>query len=722
VRSLGIAFAQHLMLPRFVRRLTFSTQLAVVLSVVVVMLALAVTAIVTSMMQAQIERDKGAALAVLGRSVTIALGKNVRDRLKQVDQLVEAEELWDRGLASEAVQHALERMKRAGPVASWIGVADLTGHVVSATDGLLVGAQVKERPWYAAGLKGRYVGDAHPAKLLSNVLPPSPDGAPLRFIDFAAPIERHGQVVGVVAMHADLKALEALVASFVPKNAQARHVEVYVLTAAGDVIYGSDRGASLDQGQFATEMASLPALPPGEQGRPAIEFRWNDGSQYLTTSWMLDEYTPGVELGWRVLVRQPLDIAYAPARQAAQRVLLIGLFLAFLVVPPGLLLARQLTKPLARIARAARDVESDVPGASIPDFDQNKELKLLSGALQAMTGRLEGLVQERTEQLNRANDELRALGEEQNAMLDNDLVGIVRQDMNARKAIWNNRAMARMFGYEPEELIGHKSRQLYADDATYQKVGTEARAAFAQGQNYITKIRMRRKDGSDIWVHLQGTPLTAKPGEALWMMTDVTSQQIYQEQVEHIAFHDALTGLPNRLLLADRLRQAIASAQRTGQSVAVAYVDLDGFKAVNDMHGHDAGDSLLREISRRMAACVRAEDTVARLGGDEFVLILSALTDHHACDQVLNRVLTSVSEAVQLTDDLKAEVGCSIGVALWPQDGAEPSSLLAAADAAMYRAKHAGRGCIVYASAEESAAIDSADQLPAESALSEDEM
>lgn len=682
------------MLPRFVRRMTVSTQLAVVLSVVVIMLALAVTAVVTSMMQAQIERDKGAALAVLGRSFTLALGKNIMDRQQQVQQLVDADELWTQGLSSPTVTQALERMKRTKPVASWIGVADLSGNVVAATDGLLLGVRVDERPWYAAGLKGQYVGDAHFAKLLASLLPRANDNEPLRFIDFAVPVRRNEAVVGVIGLHANVKGIETIAAYFIPKNAAARRVEVFVITSGGEVIYGPDRSASLDHAQLAAEMAALPPVPTGEQARPAIDFTWEDGGRYLTTSWELDEYTPGVRLGWRVLVRQPIEVAYAPARQAAQRVLLVGLFLAFLVVPPGLLLARQLTKPLGSIARAARDVERGVAGASIPHLDQNRELAYLSSALQAMTERLEGLVKQRTDELRQANGQLRALGEEQSAMLDNELVGIVRQHMPTRKALWTNRAMARMFGFAPDELMGHESRQLYADDASYERVGAEASAAFAHGKDYITEVRLRRKDGQDIWVHLQGTSLKARPGEALWMMTDITPQHAYREQVEHIAFHDALTGLPNRLLLVDRLRQAIASAQRSTQLVALAYVDLDGFKAVNDIHGHQAGDAVLREVSRRMTGCVRADDTVARLGGDEFVLVLGAVMCRDACDAVLHRVIFEVSRPVEIGAGAAASVGCSIGVAIWPQDGKETAALLAAADAAMYCAKHAGKGQI----------------------------
>ena len=690
------------MLPRFIRQRSFRTQLAVVMALVVAALVLSLTAVLTAMMQVQIERDKGAALSAVGRSVTIALGKNIRDRIQQVQQLVEAQEVWDGGLDSATVQHALQRMKQARPVASWIGVADASGKVVTATDGMLQGRQVEERPWFAAGLKGLYVGDVHQAKLLASLLPPPPDGEPLRFIDIAAPIKPQGRVLGVLGLHADVSSLEVIAAAFLPKNAVERRVEVYVMTRSGEVIYGRDRGAGIDLERLAGDLAALGPFLPSEQARPAVDIAWDDGERYLTTRWMLDDYTPGINLGWLVLVRQPVDIAYAPARQAAHRALIAGLFSALVAVVIGLVLGRQLTVPIERMARAARDVERGIPGAYIPDFDQNRELVLLSDALKSMTLRLEGLVRERTEQLRHANEELRTLGEEQSAMLDNELVGIVRQNMETRTAIWNNRAMERLFGFGPNELLGHESRIFYGDDATYERVGREAKAAFAAGHDYITKVQMNRKDGSPIWLHLQGTPLKERPGEALWMMTDMTTQHRYQEQVEHIAFHDALTGLPNRLLLADRLKQAVANSIRSGRSSALAFLDLDGFKAVNDAHGHETGDQLLKEIARRLMVCVRAGDTVARLGGDEFVLVLGALEDQAQCDLILRRVLEEISRPVALFDGVSVTVGGSLGVAICPRDGTEPEHLLCVADSAMYTAKRTGKGRIYYASLESS--------------------
>lgn len=164
----------------------------------------------------------------------------------------------------------------------------------------------------------------------------------------------------------------------------------------------------------------------------------------------------------------------------------------------------------------------------------------------------------------------------------------------------------------------------------------------------------------------------------------------HEQQLQRIAHYDALTGLPNRVMLADRLQQAIFQSQRRNHSVAVAYLDLDGFKAVNDDHGHDVGDQLLVALSLRMKAAIREVDTLARMGGDEFVAVLVDLERHQDCQPALARLLQAAAEPVAVGDVL-LQVSASIGVTLSPQDGGDADQLLRHADQAMYQAKQAGK-------------------------------
>ncbi|WP_313076261.1 diguanylate cyclase domain-containing protein [Melaminivora sp.] len=174
------------------------------------------------------------------------------------------------------------------------------------------------------------------------------------------------------------------------------------------------------------------------------------------------------------------------------------------------------------------------------------------------------------------------------------------------------------------------------------------------------------------------------------VITDITAAKAYEQKLERIALHDGLTGLPNRRLLADRLRQGIARAQRGQRLLAVCYLDLDGFKQVNDRHGHDAGDLLLVEMGRRIQGLLRAQDTLARLGGDEMALLLGDLDSPRDCRPVLERVLQLVNEPVAL-DSGTARVSASIGVSIYPLDADTPDLLLRRADQAMYQAKQAGK-------------------------------
>ena len=289
-----------------------------------------------------------------------------------------------------------------------------------------------------------------------------------------------------------------------------------------------------------------------------------------------------------------------------------------------------------------------------------------------------------------AMEQVQLMLREQTAMLDNDIVGMAR--LRNRNMVWKNRAMDRIFGYAPGELDGQSIRILYPDEESYAKVGAEAYPVLSTGQQYRTLRPMRHKDGRPLWIELASVRLTDEL--SLWTLADVTALKDAQARAEHLAFHDGLTGLPNRLLLADRIRQAIAAATREQLCVAVCYLDLDGFKQVNDRWGHDAGDALLVEVGRRIQSVLRAGDTAARVGGDEFVVLLGQLEPNDGWRLVLDRLIQSIQQPVALEGGVSAQVGTSIGVAIAPNDGTEPSVLLAKADQTMLKAKRAGKGRI----------------------------
>jgi diguanylate cyclase (GGDEF)-like protein len=203
-----------------------------------------------------------------------------------------------------------------------------------------------------------------------------------------------------------------------------------------------------------------------------------------------------------------------------------------------------------------------------------------------------------------------------------------------------------------------------------------------------------RRNGAIIWISENAREVRDIAGNPIYYegtVEDITERKQYEMRLAHQASHDALTGLPNRVLFVDCMRQALALAERNGTQVAVAFLDLDNFKYINDSLGHDAGDEVICTIAERLQACPRESDTVARLGGDEFVLLQQGLPpDNSQIAATLSRILSEVSRPITAGRHELA-MTCSLGISLYPQDGGDVDTLLKHADAAMYQAKHLGR-------------------------------
>jgi diguanylate cyclase (GGDEF)-like protein/PAS domain S-box-containing protein len=284
-------------------------------------------------------------------------------------------------------------------------------------------------------------------------------------------------------------------------------------------------------------------------------------------------------------------------------------------------------------------------------------------------------------ELSEARQKLRDLNAEQQAMLESDLIGIAK--IKNRAIQWRNPALERIFGYAPGMLQGASTEGMYLNRDDYLAFGRDAYPVLASGQQYRQQRKMRKSNGELVWIDVNGVALNNQ-GESLWLMQDITAMRQYQEQVEHIAFHDSLTRLPNRLLLTDRMTQAFALCDRTQAMAAVCYLDLNGFKPINDRYGHDIGDEVLRVTSQRIQEQLRANDTAARIGGDEFVLLLTALSDASEVPPLWTRMRQAIEQPIDLGEGRVACVSAAMGMALYPADGKTITELMRKADEAMY--------------------------------------
>lgn len=260
-----------------------------------------------------------------------------------------------------------------------------------------------------------------------------------------------------------------------------------------------------------------------------------------------------------------------------------------------------------------------------------------------------------------------------------------------------NKRMAEMLGYAPGEVIGkHASRFISVETGEHLTRTRDLRHA---GGTQQFDVALQHKDGNTVWAIASSRPNQGADGSyqgSLAMITDISERKEMERELEHHALHDAVTGLPNRVLFKDRARQALAGAARDGSTVAVMFIDLDHFKFVNDTLGHQAGDELLREAARRLRHELRPGDTVSRFAGDEFTVLCTGIANEQHSLAIASRLRSSFDTPFVIGDD-RVRVSASVGIALGHGEGEEVESLLRESDVAMYRAKEiAGGSCEVF--------------------------
>jgi diguanylate cyclase (GGDEF)-like protein/PAS domain S-box-containing protein len=466
-----------------------------------------------------------------------------------------------------------------------------------------------------------------------------------------------------------------------------------------------------------------------EQLLDSRTFMWQPRNQRLggIPFWAQFHSPPPEDLlPWRLAVEVPRKIFLAHLQQVVGGTLAIMLAPALLAIGILPLLCRRLTTPLKQLAETSSDLPEKISrGEELSWPTGTAEINVLAdnymtlaNALAASLREIETLresseetfdrllTQQRWESFSVSRKLQQEIGKRRRIeellehieaaetkyrfLVEKTLVGvyIVQEDYFS----YVNPRFAEIFGYTAEEIVreGNVLKLIDQEDRAF-VAGNFRRQLSGETSSLQYEFRGRRKDGKLVHVEaINGLGTYNGRNAILGTLLDISERKQAEEKVLHMAFHDPLTGLPNRLLFNDRAEQAMAMARREDEVLALLFIDLDRFKAINDTLGHDAGDRLLREVADRLKECVRESDTVSRFGGDEFNLLLTQVRNESDTELIAHKILRALRRPVHI-DGHELHGTVSIGIALFPRDGNDVQTLIKNADTALYRAKDLGR-------------------------------
>lgn len=615
----------------------------------------------------------------------------------------------------DEIRQIFDNLQNKFPNYAWIGMTDTSGKVFASSGSLLQGVDVSQRPWFRNAQQELFTGDYHPALLLEKKLPEIDES--WRFIDVSLPVTRsNGEYRGVLGVHLSWEWARGVAdALLIPADRQYQ-VEVIVVRDDGMIILGPDY---LQETKVRT--TSLDLSRSGKAG--AIAEKWPDGRRYLTGYSQTGVNPAEASLKWSVLIRQPEEVALATFHDLQQQILMVGGGIGLLLAIVAVGLTRRLAKPLDDLSAAIMRQSEDGMIDSIPILDGYHEVHLLSMTLADMVARerqhvvhlrtlnenLEHLVQERTSEIEQKakaledslaqqiliQQRLKDSEAELRATLQNATDAFIAMDQDGVIVDWNDQAEY-LLGWTRHEAMGKKAVDLMIPAVFLDGFHRGMQRFLSTGESNVINRRIEinavRRDGVEVPVELA---LAAVPNQQgyrfIVFLHDITERQMQQASLKAMALKDALTDLPNRRALMQKLPESMARTKRIGKPLAVFFLDLDGFKGINDGYGHEAGDELLRNLAQRIVGVVRATDTVARLAGDEFVVVLEMLNGNADAIEVAEKILQVIQQPFALTAATLTLSG-SIGITMhWPEDTTTADQLITLADGAMYAAKKMGK-------------------------------
>ena len=656
-----------------------------------IVLTLILSQIIEREAASSLRAEIGQRLADLALQTTDKLDRGMYERFREVQLMADRTVIGDPTVAPAEKQKLLDRIQQTYRYYAWLGIADMTGHIIASSNGVLQGADISKRPWYSNALHGVHIDDVHEAKLLEKLLPAEASGEQIRFVDVAFPYLTPDKTVGgVLAAHLSWSWARSIERSVISTAARNRHIDAMIVGRDGMILLGPPglQGTKLNQ-------ANLQNAQHGE-GKFAVE-TWDDKKSYLVGYSVSHGFDAFPGFGWTVLIRQELDEAFAPVRKIQNQVLWSGFAIALIFSLMGVFNARRISRPLVALAEAAtklrrgeardlgalRDVSyreinalTESLSALVADLQHNQK------ALSELNATLEERVDQRTEELAGSEQRLRTI-------TDNLPVLISYIDHEHRMTFCNG-TFRDWLGIDPASVIGKHIELI---------IGTEL---YAQRRENMDKVLAGERVVFDLTstalgirrcLHTTYIPDRRKDGTVVGFYTlssDVSAMKEVEEKLNLLARHDTLTGLPNRQQLNEKLIEAIKRSRRQQIPLALLFLDIDYFKNINDTFGHGAGDDVLKEFSTRLKRAVRSTDLVARLSGDEFIVILEGVHNVHEAEMIAQEILDAMRAKFFNGGD-SLILTTSIGIAFTERGEVSSQELMAQADQALYARKEGGR-------------------------------
>lgn len=673
------------------------------LSLTGIVIALLLSYFVGDQSTQQLRNERGALVAEIASQMATELDKGFFERYREIMIFSTLDAIRDPRVPHDAKRALLEKLQNSYRDYAWLGIADAEGTILVGTGHLLEGLSVVERDWFIEGSKGPHAGDVHDAFLLASLLKrPEQDALPLRLVDISMPIrDEQGNLLGVICGHLSWTWADQVRTSLLKPLINDRALDVLVLNRDGRILLGT---AKLPEKPQPLRLKSITAAQAGDNSY--IVERWTDGKPYLVGYARGDGHDAYPGLGWLVLVREEVTSAFAAANRVARNTLLISVGFAFLFVLVLWPVINRSLGTMLSITQAAERIRRGEQGAQIPEVPGQDEAAALSASLRKLVTTLENQkgelralntrLREDVELQRRTAEELKLAGQ----VFDSSAEGIVITDSEQR-ILKVNRAFSEITGYSAEDILGQTPRLLSSGRHDHYFYRNLWHAVHKRGM-WQGEIWNRRKSGE---VYPEWLAISAVRDETgnithyVGLFIDISERKLAEDYILHLAQHDALTELPNRLLFIDRLRQSFVRAAIEHAKVALLFMDIDRFKTINDSLGHHVGDQLLQEVARRLKRCVAGSDTIARLGGDEFVIVLEHMTSIQDAGHVASRIINEMQAPI-IIGQHTLSITISIGIGIHPEDGDDVITLMKSADAAMYHAKGMGRNNYQFFTAE----------------------